>query len=118
MLTNLFNVTKLDVSSFDTSSVVDMSVMFAHNISLIELDVSNFDTSNVTNMRGMFHRALSIERLDLRSFNTMNVVNKDQMFQDTQKLTQVLVTQSTWRTVGVITAGMWSGSNINTVTFG
>ncbi len=46
-------VTELDMSSFDTSKVTDMSHMFRDS-KVTELDMSSFDTSNVTNMVGMF----------------------------------------------------------------
>ena len=45
--------TSLDLSSFDTSNVTDMSWMFEISAAT-SLDLSSFDTSNVTNMSWMF----------------------------------------------------------------
>ena len=45
----------LDVSSFDTNNVTNMSFMFEGCTGLTSLDVSKFDTSNVTNMSSMFN---------------------------------------------------------------
>ena len=49
----------INISSFNTSKVINMSYLFGssnyfHNSSLTSLDISNFDTSNVTNMEKMF----------------------------------------------------------------
>lgn len=41
------NITSLDLSSFDTSNVEDMSKMFDHCDNLQSLNLSSFDTSNV-----------------------------------------------------------------------
>ena len=41
------SLTALDLSSFDTSAVQDMSQMFLHCLSLTSLDLSSFDTSDV-----------------------------------------------------------------------
>ena len=46
-------VTSLDLSSFDTSSVTNMAMMFYLSQATI-LDLSSFDTRNVTNMSSMF----------------------------------------------------------------
>ena len=43
----------IDLSSFDTSNVTDMSYMFCSS-KATSLDLSSFDTSNVTNMSDMF----------------------------------------------------------------
>ena len=42
-----------DLSSWDTSSVTDMSYMFG-NCSWFNQNLSSWDTSSVTNMKGMF----------------------------------------------------------------
>ena len=45
--------TTLDLSSFDTSNVTNMSSMFSFST----LDLSSFDTSSVTTMNFMFYDA-------------------------------------------------------------
>ena len=55
--TDMFNGSKassIDLSSFDTSNVIDMSYMFKSMTEIVTLDLSSFDTSNVRNMREMF----------------------------------------------------------------
>ena len=68
----------LDLSSFDTSNVTDMSGMF-YNSKATTLDLSSFDTSNVTDMSGMFSNSKAVT-LDLSSFDTSNVTDMSAMF--------------------------------------
>ena len=124
MFNGVSSLTSFDVSHFDTSNVTHMDGMFANMSSLTSLNLSNFNTGNVRIMgtsnnfsSGMFEGMTSLTSLDLRSFNTMNVTNKGRLFRNTPNLTQVLVTQSTWRTTSVIITDMWLNSNINSVTF-
>ena len=46
--------TKIDLSSFNTSNVTDMSGMFSRSAATEIKGLENFDTSNVTNMGDMF----------------------------------------------------------------
>jgi len=93
----------IDLGSFNTSNVIDMSCMFgccaAHSLDLRSLNTSNvanmsymfsackaqsinlssFNTSNVTNMSNMFS-GCAAQSLDLRSFDTSRVTNMDDMF--------------------------------------
>ncbi len=62
-------LTTLDLSSFDTSNVVNMSRMFRSCSLLEELDVSSFNTSSVTNMSYMFDGCSSLKKLDLSNFD-------------------------------------------------
>ena len=77
----LNNVTKYDLSSFDTSSVTNMSGMFeVYSFDeLIEFNLSSFNTSNVTDMNDMFLK-VHANVLDLSSFDTSNVINMSSMF--------------------------------------
>lgn len=75
---DLFNGT-LDLSTFNTSNVTDMSRMFEQNIVKQILGLTNFDTKNVTNMSYMFAEC-KVRDLDLSAFNTSNVTNMRNMF--------------------------------------
>ena len=70
--------TNLDLSSFDTSKVTDMSSMFKES-QATKLDLSSFDTSKVTNMGSMFWKSQATS-IDLSSFNTSKVTNMREMF--------------------------------------
>ena len=54
------SLTALDLSSFDTSKVKDMSWMFVGCESLTALDLFSFDTAKVTDMYGMFEGCQSL----------------------------------------------------------
>ena len=71
-------ITTLDLSSFDTSNVTSMFSMFSE-CAATTLDLSNFDTSNVTNMSGMFSESAATT-IDLSNFNTSNVTDMSLMF--------------------------------------
>ena len=76
----------LDLSSFVTSSATTMYGMFAVNTNLYSLDISNFDTSNVVDLSYMFYGDDSLSSLDLSHFSTSNVTNLDSMFEGTSSL--------------------------------
>ena len=86
-------LTSLDLSNFDTSQVTDMSQMFNYCSKLTSLDVSKFDTSNVTNMSSMFYYCSSLTSLDLSSFNTSKVTDMSFMFYYCSRLTNLDVSK-------------------------
>ena len=82
-------LTTLDLSTFNTSNVTNMSVMFYNCQNLVSIDLSNFNTSKVTNMSAMFRCFYnsSLLTIDLSSFNTSNVISMSQMFDGCSLLT-------------------------------
>ena len=76
LFSNLVNCTKINLNSFNTSSVNNMGSMFRYCESLSSLDLGGFDTSNVTNMRFMFSGCTNLISLNLSSFNTSRVTDK------------------------------------------
>ena len=82
-------LTELDLSSFDTSNVINMSYMFYFCSKLTTLDVSNFDTSNVTDMSNMFSYCESLTTLDVSNFDTSKVTKMNYMFQNCRNLTSI-----------------------------
>ena len=80
MFYGCYTLISLDLSNFDTKSVINMEYMFFRCNSLIELNLSNFDTKNVTNMEYMFCGCKSLKSLDLSNFDTKNVTNMEYMF--------------------------------------
>lgn len=58
-----------------------MSSMFSNCNSLSSLDVSSFDTSQVTNMSGMFRSISGLSSLDISSFDTSKVTDMSSMFE-------------------------------------
>ena len=72
------------LENFDTSNVTDMSSMFA-STKVTSLDLSGFDTSKVTDMHGMFYNSAATS-LDLSSFDTSKVTDMHRMFFNNEKI--------------------------------
>ena len=85
---NTEDIILINLRDYDTSNIIDMSVMFAacpiHHIKL-----NNFNTNNVISMHGMFCGCSKLEKLDLSSFDTHNVTNISSMFLGCRSLTEL-----------------------------
>lgn len=80
-ISKISQATNLDLSSFDTTNVKNMSRMFAGMENLTELKFgSNFKTDYVTDMQGMFLCCASLTELNLTKFNTKLVKDMSYMF--------------------------------------
>ena len=82
-------LSSLDVSNFNTSNVTNMSYMFAGCSGLTELNVLNFDISNVESISCMFMSCQSLTTLNLSNFDTQNVTNISNLFMNCSNLTNV-----------------------------
>ena len=82
-------LTTLDFTGVNTSTVTDMSSMFSDCSKLISLDLSMFNTSNVTDLGYMFKNCTSLATLDISSFNTAKVTSMSNMFYGCEKLTSL-----------------------------
>ena len=106
-------ITSLDgLSSWDTGSVINMSYMFAgisHPFETVN-DISGWDTSKVTDMSGMFAKS-AITSLDgLSSWDTSSVINMSYMFADIGYPFETVNDISGWDTSKVTDmSGMFSG---------
>jgi len=74
------NLTKIDLSSFNTKNVINMSKMFYCCNNLENINLSSFDTKNVTNMSNMFSFCSYLKNINLSFFDTKNVTNMSNMF--------------------------------------
>ena len=84
---NMEHLIEVDLSKFDSSSVINMKYMFLNCISLNSIKLSNFNTSFVKDMQGMFFGCSSLVELDLTSFDTSKVIYMDSMFTGCKNLT-------------------------------
>ena len=66
------------ISSWDTSSVTDMSELFESYTTFNE-DIGSWDTSSVVTMQDMFNGAIAFNQ-DISFWDVSNVVNMDYMF--------------------------------------
>jgi surface protein len=84
-------LTTLDVSNWDTSSVINMGYLFANCFALTALDVSNWDTSSVVSMRQMFNQCQSLTMLDLSNWKSHSGTSMTNMFKYNYKLAQISI---------------------------
>ena len=87
----------LDLSSFDTPNVVNMSKMFKKCSNLPSLDLSHFDTSNdiymnVIYMDEMFNGCKNLEELNLSNWKLDDIAYLDGIFARCDKLTSLETT--------------------------
>jgi len=83
------SLNSIDLYSFNTTNVKDMSNMFYRCSSLKSIDLSSFNTNNVNNMSNMFHGCSSLKSIDLSSFNTTNVKDMRAMFYNCSSLKSI-----------------------------
>lgn len=65
----------IDLSCFDTSSLIDTYGMFYSCRELKSIDLSNFVGANVTDMHAMFSSCRNLELIDLRNFQGAQSIN-------------------------------------------
>lgn len=73
MFENCKNMKSINLKSFDTSNVTNMSYMFSKCASLESLNLSMFNTKNVTTLLGMFQYCTNLKNLNVSNWNTANV---------------------------------------------
>ena len=89
----------IDLSSFNTQNVKDMSKLFFGCYNLTTIDLSSFDTLNVKNMSNLFGGCFNLSSIDLTSFNTQNVKDMSNMFNGCSNLRKIDI--STFNTPNV-----------------
>ena len=82
---------------------------------LPSLDVSSFDTSNVTNMTSMFYGCSNLTSLDLSDWVISDATDTSGMFDGCSKLTSIRMKGCSEGTINKIKAVMPSGASISTV---
>lgn len=98
-MTQLFNgcksIKKLNLENLDVKLLKgDMKggyYMFAYCSSLEELHISNWDVSNIRLMNGMFKNCSSLQILDLSGWNIEKVINVSEMFDSCTKLKTIYI---------------------------
>ena len=102
------NLSKIDFYSFDTQKVLNMSGMFAGCSNLTDIDLTSFITQKITNMSLMFCGCSKLSNIDLSTFNTYNVINMFSLFCQCSKIKKIIL--SSFNTQNVINmSGMFEG---------
>ena len=89
MFNDCSSLQSIDLSSFNTTNVEDMTQMFFYCSSLKSIDLSSFNTTNVKYMYGMFCGCSSLQSINLSSFNTTNVKDMRLMFSGCSSLQSI-----------------------------
>ena len=106
------NLTKIDLSYFDTKNVTNMSYMFYYCFRLTNINLSSFDTKNVTNMNNMFRECYRLTNIDLSSFDTKNVTDMSYMFRECYRLTNINLSSIDTKNVTNMRYMFYSCSNL------
>lgn len=114
MFLDFINLADIDLSGFDTRSVINMQGMF-RNTGLTSLDLSSFDTENVTDMAGMFYDVKNLTNLDLTHLNTSNVTDMHYMFTNMSSLTSLNLSHMNTSKVTNMTGMFWGVKNLPTL---
>ena len=84
------NIISIDLSSFDSSEVIDMVQMFSICYQLKEVNLNNLNILKVKNMSHLFNKCFDLEKITFPpSFNTENVENMNFMFHFCQALKEI-----------------------------
>lgn len=94
MFSQCSSLRSLDLSSFNTSKVIDMHLMFYKCTNLESIDLSSFDTENLQRMARMFYSCTKLAMLDLSSFATHNMTSMLSAFQYCKNLKTIYVTSA------------------------
>lgn len=94
MFSQCSSLRSLDLSSFNTSKVIDMHLMFFKCTNLESIDLSSFDTENLQRMAHMFSSCTKLAMLDLSSFATPNMTSMLSAFQYCKNLKAIYVTSA------------------------
>ena len=80
MFKNCDNITEIDLTQFNLTSITSMGDMFLNCKNLIIIKFGNYNTSSLENIKGLFNGCQSLISIDLSMFYTSNVVDMGLMF--------------------------------------
>ena len=115
MFYNCNQLPSINLSSFNTQNVYDMSYMFYNCNQIENLNLSSFNTQNVYNMSYMFYNCYKLQNLDLSSFNTHNVTNMSYMFYDCNKLQNLDLSSFNTPKLNYMVSMFYNCSNLKTL---
>jgi surface protein len=89
MFSNCEKLESVDISTFNTSNVTTMSLMFSQDYALKSVKIGNLDVSKVKNFAQMFYACKQLTSLDLSSFVTSSATYMTSMFAHCNSLTSL-----------------------------
>ena len=115
MFLNCEYITSIDLSSFNTSEVINMSHMFSNCRSLTSINFGLFNTTNVRDMSNMFSDCNYLNSLDLSSFNTKNVNSMSFMFYNCSQLNSIDLSSFDTKNVNSMSFMFYNCSQLNSI---
>ena len=95
MFRGCYNITNIDLSSFDSSNITNMKYMFGKCTNLETVNLNNLNTQKVTDISYMFNSCSSLKKIEFpNSFNTENVNNMEYMFHNCDQITEIIFNSS------------------------
>ena len=89
MFANLSVTTSIDASGLQVPNVSNVDRIFSRSKSLLSIDVSGWNLTGITDMSEMFADLPSLTNLNLHGFETRNVINMKNMFNGVMSLTDL-----------------------------
>ena len=89
MFSECTNLTNINLSSLNAEKVTDISYLFSQCSNLSKIDLSSFKTKNLINMQYMFSLCINLKNINLSFFNTENVNNMNYIFSNCHSLTNL-----------------------------
>jgi len=118
MFCSCSSLAELDLSGMDISNVENISRMFAYCTSLTKLNLGNWKTDNVTNMYEVFSGCSSLISLNLESWNVGNVTTMEGLFQDCTSLETLNLDDWNVAKVTTMSRMFWGCSSLETLNLG
>ena len=108
-------INSIDLSSFNTSEVINMSYMFFNCHYLTSINFGSFNTTNVKEMSSMFYNCNNLYSIDLSSFNTNNVNSMAYMFYDCDNLYSIDLSSFNIKNVNSMSYMFYHCNNLNSI---
>ena len=85
----------IDLNSYDTSNLTDLSYAFSGLKNLEEIDIEFWDVSKVTSMEAMFFECESLKKINLLGWDVKSLTSTNSMFFGCKSLKELNL--STWK---------------------
>ena len=97
------DITSLNLSSWDVSSLTNISDMFSFNTNLVSVDLSNWDSNVITNFISAFQQCTALTTVTgIETLITSNATAISTLFDECNSL--AAIDASAWNTSNVVTA--------------
>ena len=96
MFKNCTSLASIDLSSFETENVIDISQTFYHCSLIKTLNLSNFNTKKLELAYSLFEGCKSLTSIDLSSWVNTNIYNMAKIFKNCPSLKHINISSFKW----------------------